>query len=300
MKIVLAGGTGFLGLPLVETLVAAHHEVGVLSRHHQVDLAAGARILNWDGANSGAWAEEVDGADAVINLAGEPIAAHRWSPEQRQKILMSRIDATRALVSAIRAAKKRPGVLVNGSAVGYYGDVPEGDVSEDHPRGTGFLADTCEFWEREALLAQDLGVRVALMRTGIVLGEKGGAIPRMVLPFRLFVGGPLGSGMQWFPWIHRDDVVGAILHVLQRSDVAGAVNATGPEPVTMRQFCLVLGNVLRRPSWIRIPPPVLRLIMGEMSDVVLTGQRAIPFKLLESGYKFRYSNVLEALEALSL
>jgi uncharacterized protein (TIGR01777 family) len=300
MRIILAGGTGFLGSPLVETLVAAHHDVAILSRRHQVELPAGARTLSWDGASSGAWSREVDGSDAVINLAGEPISARRWSPQQRQKILMSRIDATRALVEAIRGAKKRPSVLVNGSAVGYYGDVPEGTVTEDHPRGTGFLADTCEFWEHEALKAQDLGVRVAVMRTGIVLGEKGGALPRLLLPFRLFAGGTLGSGLQWFPWIHRDDVVGAIVHVLQTPGVHGPVNTTGPEPVTMRQFCLVLGNVLQRPSWIRVPAFLLRIMMGEMSDLVLTGQRAIPSKLLASGYKFRYSNVLEALEVLSL
>jgi hypothetical protein len=256
--------------------------------------------LLWDGVRSGAWAGEIEDADAVINLAGEPIAAKRWSPARKQKILRSRIDPTRALVEAIHAARKKPGVLINASAVGYYGDVPDGAVSEDHPGGSGFLADTCERWEREALIAREAGVRVALMRIGIVLGEGGGALSKMLLPFRFLVGGPLGTGSQWFPWIHSDDVVGAFVHVLLTPDLDGPINTTAPEPVTMKQFCFALGNVLRRPSWVSFPAPLLRTIMGEMAVMVLSGQKAVPQKLLASGYNFRHSNVLGALEAVLL
>jgi uncharacterized protein (TIGR01777 family) len=300
MKILLAGGTGFLGRSLVEALTGAHHEVVVLSRRQIASSRPGVRTLLWDGARSGAWAREVDGADAVINLSGEPIAAKRWSPAQKEKILRSRIDPTRALVGAILGAGKKPAVLINASAVGYYGDVPGGVVTEAHPAGSGFLADTCRRWEEEALRAREAGVRVAMMRIGIVLGEGGGALPRMLLPFRLFVGGPLGRGSQWFPWIHVADITGAFLHLLERSDLDGPVNVTAPAPVTMEGFASALVNVVGRPSWLPVPAPLLRLVMGEMADVVLSGQNAVPQKLLESGYNFRYSNVLEALKAVLL
>lgn len=298
MKIVLTGATGFLGARLVAHLAEEGHEVVLLTRTLQQESRPGVRRVLWDGVRGGAWVGEIDGADAVINLAGEPIAAQRWSPAQKEKILRSRIDATRAVVEAIRGAVTRPRVLINASAVGYYGDVPEGEVTEERKPGSGFLAETCLHWEEEAAKAKDLGVRVAMMRTGIVLGDGGGALARMLVPFRLYVGGPLGNGAQWFPWIHRDDVVGALVHVLQTPSLDGPVNTSAPEPVTMRQFCLVLGNVLHRPSWMPVPAYLLRLVMGEMAVLVLSGQRTVPRKLLASGYKFRYHNVLQALEAL--
>lgn len=191
----------------------------------------------------------------------------------------------------------KPPVLVNISGAGYYGNVPDGDVSEEREAGEGFVANICARWEEEAQQAGELGVRVAVLRTGVVLAEDGGALAKMILPFRLYVGGPLGSGAQWFPWVHREDATGAMIHVLRTPGIDGPVNVAAPEPVTMQQFCLALGNALHRPSWFPVPATALRLALGEMAEIVLTGQKIVPRKLLASGYKFRYPNVLDALEA---
>jgi hypothetical protein len=298
MKIVISGGTGFIGRRLIEQLLHEHHDIVLLTRRRRSDIPAAVQQEPWDAKTVGAWCREVDGAEAIVNLNGESLSARRWTQEQKERIISSRLDATHAVIEAMRRAGKRPSVFVNASAVGIYGDVPEGVVTEDHPRGSGFLAETCALWEAEALKAEEIGIRVVMMRMGVILGENGGALEKMVLPFRLFVGGPLGSGRQWFSWIHLDDVVGAIIHVLNTPALRGPVNVTAPEPVTMNQFCLSLGNVLARPSWIPVPEFVIRLAVGEMSGMVLTGQRVIPKKLLKQGYNFRYSNVLEALESI--
>jgi uncharacterized protein (TIGR01777 family) len=296
MKVVVTGGTGFIGTRLIEELLGAGHQVVVLTRHMSENLPVAVRQVVWDGKTHGPWAGEIDGAEGVINLAGEPIAARRWTEAQKHKILSSRIDATEAVVEAIRRAPRRPAVLINASAVGIYGDVPEGTVTEDHPPGKGFLADTCSRWEAQASAAKALGVRVAIMRTGIVLGDGGGALEKMLLPFRLFVGGPLGSGRQGFPWVHRDDAVGAILYVLSTPAVDGPVNISAPETLTMAQFCSILGHVLHRPSWLPVPSLILRIVLGEMSAVVLSGQKIIPRKLLDLRYNFKYPNAMQALK----
>ncbi len=297
-KVVVAGGSGFLGSPLVDRLSMEGYEIALLSRTPRKESRRGVRVVPWNAREIGAWHREVNGAGAIINLAGEPMDAGRWTARQKNRILTSRVDATRAIVDAIRAAETKPTVLINASGVGYYGDVPEKEMREEERAGKGFVAETCARWEEEAWKGETLGVRVAVMRMAVVLGEDGGALVRMLLPFRLFLGGPLGSGIQWFPWVHRDDAIGAMMHALQTPEVGGPINVAAPEPVTMRQFCLALGNVMHRPSWLRVPAPALRLIIGEMADMVLTGQKVIPRKLLASGYKFRYSNVLEALEAV--
>ena len=301
MTIVLSGGTGFIGKALVKRLLEAGHTVMLLSRRPERSRQSGTeslQIISWDGRTLGAWVQGINGADAVINLAGETIAEKRWTAAQKAKILKSRIEATRALVSAIAQVKKRPSVLVNASAVGYYGDVESGDVTESHPKGKGFLADVCEQWEQEARKAEALGVRVVLLRTGIVLEKEGGALAKMLPPFKLFIGGPLGCGRQWIPWVHREDVIGAILFALERSRLSGAVNVTAPEPATMKQFCAALGKVIHRPSWAPVPAFALQVLLGEMSEMLLTGQRAIPQKLETSGYRFRYPNLEETLRAI--
>jgi len=301
MNIVVSGGTGFIGNALLKRLVESGHRVTLLTRNPDaVKHPPGGRVdvERWDGKTAGSWAQCVDGADAVMNMAGEPIAAKRWTDTQKTRILNSRLDATRAIVAAIQKAEQKPSVLVNASAVGYYGHVESGDVTESHPKGVDFLADTCARWEEEVTKAEPLGVRVVRLRTGIVLEKDGGALKKMLLPFKLFVGGSLGSGHQWFPWVHRDDVVGIILFVLEHADLSGPVNVAAPEPVTMKQFCKALGAVMGRPSWAPVPAFVLRVTLGEMSDMLLTGQRVVPQKLQEAGYSFRYPRLDEALAAI--
>ena len=293
MNIVIAGGTGFVGRALVKKLSAEGHRVRVLSRKPD----AVGNVL-WDGRTAGPWTAELERADAVIDLAGEGIGDERWSPDRKARIRSSRIDATRALVQAMGRCSRCPKVLLNASAVGFYGSVPDGEVTERDLKGGGFLADVCADWEEEALKAGPLGVRVALMRFGVVLGKDGGALQKFILPFRLCIGGPLGSGRQWFPWVHRDDVIGALLFALQNETLSGPVNVTAPETVTMEQFCRALGKAMRRPSWAPVPGFVLKMLLGEMSEMVLTGQRAVPCKLEGAGFRFGFGRVETALADL--
>lgn len=301
MKIILAGATGFIGKPLVDRLLAAGHALHILTRRTSGlpwAVSENLHVLRWDAKHSGEWTQALDGADAVINLAGEPIAGKRWTAEQKEKLLRSRVDATRALVQASAQAKVKPGVLINSSAVGYYGPVDFADVIETTPRGAGFLAGVCETWENEAKKAGEEGVRTVLVRTGIVLEKGGGALAKMEFPFKIFAGGPLGSGRQWFPWIHREDLLGIIEFALAHDNVRGPVNAAAPHPVTMNEFCRELGRALHRPSWARVPAFALNLLLGEMSEMLLTGQKAMPKKALEAGYRFKYNRVDEALKAI--
>lgn len=301
MKIVVTGGTGFIGRVLIHRLIEAGHTVTALTRNpggtRQV-LDPAVAVDKWDGRTVGSWVSHVDGSDVVINLTGESIGGKRWTSPQKARIIGSRVDATRAIIEAMRRAEKTPSLLLNASAVGYYGHVESGEVSEDHPQGRGFLAETCATWEREARGAESLGARVVITRTGVVLGEGGEALERMVLPFRLFVGGTIGSGRQWFPWVHRDDVVQAMLFLITHSEVTGPVNVAAPDSVTMKQFCAALGRALKRPSWAPVPSVALRLLLGEMSGMVLTGQNVVPRKLLSLGFTFRFPRLDEALNSL--
>lgn len=300
MKIVLTGGTGFIGKSLLQALMEAGHQVILLTRNPQHGGAYGGKSVEavyWDGRSLGEWASKINGADAVINLAGENIVARRWSAQQKKNIQESRISATQAIVEAIGKSMQKPSLLINASVVGYYGHVEAGEVDELYPSGKGFVAETCVRWEEAARSVERLGVRLILLRIGVVL-EKGGALKKMLPPFQMFLGGSVGSGLQWFPWIHRDDVIGIILFLLSNSAVRGPVNAVSPEPVTMKEFCSVLGKVLRRPSWLPVPSLALRLLLGEMSDLLFHGQRAVPQKMLSSGYSFRYPKLESALRAI--
>ncbi|MEK6650893.1 MAG: TIGR01777 family oxidoreductase [Bacteroidota bacterium] len=312
MRIVLAGGTGLIGARLVQHVLTLGHSVSVLTRspgRARRAFPAGVELFEWTArpltatrergrSDAGAWSTSIASADAVLNLAGASVAGARWTASRKQLILESRLNATRSIVDAIHAAPRKPAVLVNASAVGYYGDVPEGEVAEFHTSGSGFLADVCRRWEEEAQQAATDGVRVVLLRTGIVLDARGGALQRLVLPFRFFVGGPLGSGRQWMPWIHADDEARAIIHALHTPSLSGPLNLAAPQPVRMQELCETLGGVLRRPSWAPVPSALLRLVLGEMADVVLTGQKAIPKKLLESGFTFRFAGLEAALADL--
>jgi hypothetical protein len=292
MNIVIAGGTGFIGGALVDALIARGDLPTLLTRDPE---AAQAR---WDGRTAEDWTDSLDGADAVINLAGANIAAHRWTPARKLVLIKSRIDSTRALVSAVSRAAKRPKVLINASAVGYYGTAPEGAVAENSAQGRDFLAALCGQWEREALTAEPLGVRIVLARFGVVLEKGGGALAKMALPFNFFIGGPLGSGKQGFPWIHRDDVVGGILFALDNENISGPVNFVAPGGLDNRGFSASLGRALGRTSWAPAPAFALKLALGEMAGMLLGGQVATPKKLLAAGYQFKYETADAALSAI--
>ncbi|MDE2511290.1 MAG: TIGR01777 family oxidoreductase [Elusimicrobia bacterium] len=301
MNIILAGGTGFIGGALIDALTARGDTVTLLTRSPEAARTRwGARISPraWDGRTAGDWTKAVDGADAVINLSGESIADGRWTPARKLQLIKSRVDSTRALVAAISSSAKRPKVLINASAVGFYGGSPEGACPEGAPQGRDFLAALCGQWEREASAAEPLGVRVVLPRIGIVLEEDGGALAKMALPFKFFAGGPLGSGAQGFPWIHRDDVVGALLFLLGDEKVSGPVNFAAPGGLNNREFSAALGRALGRPSWAPAPAFALKLALGEMADMLLGGQTATPKKLLDAGYAFKYPDAAAALNAI--
>jgi len=297
MRLVIAGASGFIGTPLCLRLLQAGHNLTLLTHSApRSATTASKKWLHWTPGTPGDWESALERADGVINLAGEPIAAKRWTHVQKKKIHESRIAATSSLVDAIGKAKQKPAFLLNASAVGYYG--PRGDetITENTESGNDFLSFVCREWESEAQKAEPLGVRVIRLRTGIVLGRGGGALAKMVLPFKLFAGGRLGSGKQWMPWIHIDDEIGLMLQLIE-NEATGPVNATAPNPVTMEEFCRTLGNVMGRPSWLGAPALALRLGLGEMADMLLTGQRAIPAVAHELGYKFRYPILFEALQA---
>lgn len=298
MHVVVAGGTGFIGTALVRRLVRDGRRVTVLTRRSEAEarklLPRSVSVVRWQ---SGVPAAPLPAeADAVVNLAGAAIA-RRWTQAAKRLIVDSRVQTTRAVVRALKerqSASGAPRVLVNASAVGYYG--PRGDerVTERDGPGDDFLSHVCRQWEGAAVEAEDAGVRVVRLRTGFVVG-RGGALPLMMLPFRLLVGGPLGSGRQWMPWVHLDDVVGLILFALEHEGVSGPLNVSAPEPVRNREFARVLGRVMRRPSWAPAPAPVMRAVLGEMADMILTGQRAVPEAALGAGYEFRHPDLEAAL-----
>jgi uncharacterized protein (TIGR01777 family) len=301
MKVVVTGATGFIGVPLCRALRTAGHEVVALSRRADAAraiLGEGIAVAEWDARAGGAWEETLAGAGGIINLAGEPLAAKAWTPRQKESLRASRVDATSALVAAIERASSRPSVFVSGSAVGYYG--PHGDetLTEESPAGEDFLAGVVREWEEATKGAEAAGVRVVRMRTGVVLGEGGGVLAKMLPPFRKFLGGPLGSGRQWLSWIHREDVIGIARWALVEDRARGAVNATAPHPVTMREFARTLGKVLGRPAAFPVPALALRALMGEMADIVLTGQRVLPAAAQSLGYSFRYPDLEGALRSI--
>lgn len=304
MRIVITGGTGFIGRRLVVALLAAGHAVAVPSRDPDKPRALfgdSVATVAWDGRDPAPLATLLDDEDsAVVNLAGEPIAAGRWTAERKRRILDSRVDAGRAVAEAARSAAAPPRVVVQGSAVGYYGPDASADghvLHEDRPRGDGFLAEVCEAWEASSAPVEELGVRRVVVRTGLVLGEGGGILQKFLPPFRAFVGGPLGSGHQWLPWVHMDDQVGAIATLLADETAAGVYNICAPGAVSMAEFCRALGRVLNRPSWLPVPAVALKLLLGaEMAgETVLASQRAAPTRLSDQGYAFTHTDIDEAL-----
>lgn len=301
MHIVVTGGTGFIGRALCASLQQAGHRVTVLTRRPQeANRLCGAAVaaVEWNEGDAGVWEQALDGADAVINLAGAPIADTRWTAARKRLLIDSRVHSTRRLVAAMSRRSSKPSLLISASGIGYYGTSGDHLVEEGAARGRGFLADLCLEWEAAALEAGAFGIRVVTLRTGMVLEQDGGALPKMLLPFRLFAGGPIMPGTQWVSWIHRRDHIGLIQWALATASVSGPVNAVAPEAVTMQTFCDKLGRVLHRPSWLPVPGVALTVALGELGTLMTTGQRISPAKALAAGYTFQYPMLEPALRAI--
>lgn len=296
VHVVITGGKGFVGRALSRHLADRGHRVTVLTRGApDVKIAPrNLEVVRWNPALPDP--ALFTGTDAVVNLAGESIALGRWSAEAKQRILSSRVDTTRALVNALQAADPRPRVLVSASAVGYYGDRGNEDLNEESGPGDDFLARVCVAWEAEARAAGGFGVRVVLARFGMVLGPGGGLLSRMITPFRLGLGGPLGSGRQWMSWVHLEDAAAAIMLALKADRLHGPINVTAPHPVRNLEFARIMGRILGRPSFLPVPAAALRLVLGEMADLLLTGQRVFPARLKALGFQHRFSNLADALK----
>jgi len=299
MKVILIGGTGLIGRALADDLARDGHEVIILSRGSgpAKGFRPGIRLARWDGHTAEGWGPLADGADVIVNLAGENLSAARWTPQRKQAISDSRASAGGAVVDAVLQARKKPRVLVQSSAVGYYGPTGDESLREDAPSGDGFLAGVCRDWEASSQPVEGMGVRRVVARTGVVLCPKSGALPRMLLPFRFFVGGPLGSGRQWMSWIHLDDQVRALRFLMETPGAKGAFNLSAT-PLTNRQFAQVAGKVMRRPAFFAVPAAIIRLLFGEMGTVVLEGQRVSAKRLTDLGFKFRFPDAETALADL--
>jgi uncharacterized protein (TIGR01777 family) len=304
MKVAVSGATGFVGSRLVEQLHKDGHRVLVLTRniaHAQKVFPnkafSNAEIVAYTPTVSGTWQEAIASCDGVVNLTGEPIGEGRWTPERKQEILNSRKLTTQKIVEAIAKADPQPSVLVNASAIGYYGTSETATFDETSPSGNDFLAQVCQAWEAEATKVTQAGVRLVILRFGIVLGL-GGALGKMITPFKLFAGGPIGSGKQWFSWIHIDDLVNLIIQALTKPEMSGVYNATAPHPVRMSELSTTMGKVMHRPSWLPVPDFAIEALLGEGAVVVLEGQQVLPKRTLESGFEFQYPDLQPALETI--
>jgi uncharacterized protein (TIGR01777 family) len=299
MRVLINGATGLIGTSLCRLLGSDDHQIVALSRSSgKAARLPGIETHHWAPQTGPPPRPALDGIDAVVNLAGEPLDAHRWTDEQKKRIRDSRIVTTRNLVEGLRSADRKPAVFVSGSAVGFYGDRGNKELDETSAAGSGFMSAVCQDWEDEASNAADVGIRVVQVRTGVVFSAEGGALKKMLTPFKLGLGGPLGSGKQWFPWIHIEDTAGIFRHSIVTSSVSGPINAVAPEAITNAEFTRRLASALHRPAFIPVPETALRVLMGEMAEVLFASQRVIPKVALASGYQFRYPQLAGALAGL--
>jgi len=301
-RVIVTGATGFIGKALCFRLAEEGYEVVALTR----SLEKGKKLFGnkataakWDGQSAETWLDFVDGALAIVNLAGENIGSGRWTPQKKQSILQSRLDAGQAVVEAVKSVEKKPEVVIQASAIGCYGSRADELIDENSSPGEGFLAGVAKEWELSTQGVESQDVRRVVIRSGVVLDREGGAFLRFLKPFRLFAGGPLGSGRQWFSWIHLADELEAILFLLKRHDLQAVFNLTAPESLMQKDFARLLGKILRRPSWLPAPGFMLRLFLGEMAEeMLLVSQRVAPGRLLEAGFSFRYPQMELALREI--
>lgn len=295
MKILITGASGLIGKALQKSFAAKGYEMLLASRREPKDTSH----IQWD-ADTGfrdADLDRLEGLDAVIHLAGENIAGLRWTDEKKKAIRDSRVFGTRSMIETFDELKAKPKAFISGSAIGFYGDRGDEEMTESSPAGKTFLAEVCKEWEAESRRAEDLGIRTVLLRTGIVLSKDGGALATMLTPFKLGVGGVIGDGKQWMSWVSLDDVVGIINYVLENENVRGAVNNTAPNPVTNEEFTKTLGSVLYRPTFLPLPEFAVHMVFGEMGDaLLLDSTRVIPKRMNDAGYEFKYSDLKTALE----
>jgi uncharacterized protein (TIGR01777 family) len=300
MRVLITGGSGLIGRALAADLARAGNEVIVLSRRAEriTNLPVGVRAVWWNGHTTEGWGSLVNGTEAIVNLAGENISSGRWTTARKRRILESRLNVGRAVVQAVTAAVHRPRAVIQASGVGYYGPRGNEIIKEETPPGHDFLGGVAVDWEASTAPLEALGLRRAVIRTGVVLSTAGGALPRMMLPFRLLAGGRLGNGRQWFPWIHIADEVSAIRFLIENEAADGPFNLTAPAPLTNTEFSHLIGQTLGRPAFMPVPGFILRLLFGEMATALLDGQRAVPQRLLQLGFKFRFADAGSALRDL--
>ena len=299
MKILITGGTGFVGTQLTSRFIQEGNEVTILTRSlkRSGEIPRGISYLQGDPTQKGPWQEAIKNHDAVVNLAGASIF-ERWTEEHKRAIRESRINTTRNIVEGIMSDRGKQMTLFSTSAVGYYGFHGDEEITEESPAGTDWLARVAVEWEREALKAREKGARVVITRFGIVMGEKGGALGQMIPLFRKFIGGPIGSGKQWFSWVHIKDLAEAFAFLMKHPEISGPLNVCAPNPVRNKDLARALGKVLHRPSFMPAPGFMIKLVLGEFGSVILEGQRVIPKRLLENGYVFQYPDIEKALQKI--
>ncbi|NOZ62693.1 MAG: TIGR01777 family protein [Calditrichaeota bacterium] len=301
-KIVITGGSGFIGRNLIPSLKARKYEIIVLTRNPQrtSEIFKGAvRAVYWDGKTVGDWQQELDGADAIVNLAGETVRALRWTQKKKARIIQSRVDAGKAIYQAIANVKNKPGVLIQPSGIGFYGDRGDEILDENSTRGTGFMAEVAQLWEQSVNQVKDLGVPLATLRIGLVLGKDGGFLSQVSLPFKFFFGGVIGSGKPYMSWIHVEDLCAVILFLLEDKSRSGIFNLTAPNPIPGSEFYRTVAQVLQRPCWLHVAAWQIRVLLGEMGkELILSGQHVIPKRLLDLGFKFKFVELESALEGI--
>lgn len=301
-KVIVTGGTGFIGKKLCRELTNSNYDVFVLTRNVQKAkkiFSDKVTPVQWDGKSSNGWIDYANGAYAIINLAGENIGSGRWTGKKKQKILISRLNAGKAIVEALTQAENKPKVLIQASGISIYGDRGDELLDESTSFGTGFLVEIGSQWEQSVKGIETMGVRIVYLRSGVVISKDGGFLSRVLLPFKFFIGGHFGTGQQWFPWIHIDDEVRVILFLLDREDLHGIFNLMAPNPLTSKDFFKTLGKVMKRPSWFHVPGFLLKIIFGEMAnELILWGQRTMPKRLLDAGFEFNYPEAENALRQI--